>query len=606
MIKSILLKPFGHFSHRKFYFTSGVNLIYAENEKGKTTLFMALQAALLGFIPAGQRYPYFPWDGQELYLEAELFDGRIIRRRITSSVSGFLEEGEEVIALANRPLDELSRSYVENFHLLQAEDLYELEQSRIDEIIEENMEKLYAGDGPSYQSILKLLGEKQREIYKKRGRNYLLYEIEEELGLIRSKDLRKREAINGYEEKSKVLQQMKVRINMERTIKEPLNAKLATSQGYKSYEEGKKLEKTLKEKNSELKILHSEIAAQSSELSELHRLEELKRSLQTVNNRFVMPLILSIIMFSTFISVYLIDHYSPHLLAAVGALLSSFLFALGWRKHMNTEKKELIKAGFFSKEDFLESYKLQKELSFSLDELLDKKSRIQEEINFLEKEQQDLLKKLESYGPLGLEGLKQDLDIIEKQSPRDKLLEEDYNRLQLELLRLKDIIDMPLEDYEELKNKKDDLLEEYNRYIILEGLIKASYENYRQELLPKILKLASYYFRVFTAEEYQGVLNSPQGELYLQREKDNLLLSSSMSKGLRSQFYLALRLAVTEILGQDIPLFFDEAFSNWDEKRLGPTLELLQELPRQQFIFTCKKRDAVLFEKLLRIKAMEL
>ena len=123
---------------------------------------------------------------------------------------------------------------------------------------------------------------------------------------------------------------------------------------------------------------------------------------------------------------------------------------------------------------------------------------------------------------------------------------------------------MPLEDYEELKNKKDDLLEEYNRYIILEGLIKASYENYRQELLPKILKLASYYFRVFTAEEYQGVLNSPQGELYLQREKDNLLLSSSMSKGLRSQFYLALRLAVTEILGQDIPLFFDDAFRNWD------------------------------------------
>lgn len=610
MIKSILLKPFGHFEDRKFYFTSGINLIHAENEGGKTTLFMALQAALLGFIPAGQGYPYFPWGAKELYIEAELYDGRIIKRRITSSISGFLEDRGEVTALANRPLDEFSRSYVENFHLLQAEDLYELEESGMDKIIEEHLQKLYAGDGPSYQDILKLLEEKQRIIYKKRGKNYLLYDLEEELGQLEAKGLRRQEAIKVYQEKEEALQQMKVPINSSRGFNHPLNPELAQSLGYQGYEEAKGLEDLLKEKNNQLKSLHNKIADQSSELSQLQRWEELKKALEAKKNNFALSFSLSMFLFMALGLGYIIRKSSVLLLASGLFFLSSLVWGLAWwnfnRRENEKSHRQLIQAGFFSKDEFLESYQLQKELSFSLDELLSEKNILQEEINLIEKNQQCFLMKLKVYGPLGLDGLKQDLDLMEKGSPDIGLLEEEYYKKQLELLRLEEIINMPLEDYEQLKNKKDSLIEEYNRYAILQGLIRTSYEDYRRELLPKILKPASYYLRIFTGKNYQGVLNTSQGEYYLQKEKDSLLLRPSMSKGLRSQFYLALRLAVAEIMGQELPLFFDEAFSNWDENRLRPTLELLQELPRQQFIFTCKKRDALLFEEYLQVKAMKL
>jgi uncharacterized protein YhaN len=61
------------------------------------------------------------------------------------------------------------------------------------------------------------------------------------------------------------------------------------------------------------------------------------------------------------------------------------------------------------------------------------------------------------------------------------------------------------------------------------------------------------------------------------------------------QLYLSLRLAMAELVyeGRRVPLFLDEAFSSYDEKRLKSVLDYLRSVSDkyQIFIFTCHRRE---------------
>jgi len=74
----------------------------------------------------------------------------------------------------------------------------------------------------------------------------------------------------------------------------------------------------------------------------------------------------------------------------------------------------------------------------------------------------------------------------------------------------------------------------------------------------------------------------------------------SLSAGTADQIYLALRLAVVELIlpGSDpCPLFLDDALSNFDDGRMGLALDYLGELARRRqiLLFTCQGREAAYF-----------
>lgn len=567
MIKSILLKPFGHFKNKKIHFSPGINLIYADNEEGKTTVFMALQAALLGFTPAGTHYPYFPWQDEELYIEAELFDGRIITRKITGTVSGHLRNKDEITVLANRPIDALSRNYAENFHLLEAEDLYELKGSTLDDIIENQMEKLYTGDGPSYNNIIRSLEGKQKAIYKKRGKNYFLYEIEEQLVGIEKQELIKKQAQEHYEQKQEEL------FVKERLIREKVNYNNRLKD---------QIDLKIQDLNKEISDMDRDIEGRIEELSELRRLEKIHENLPQRPGLFMPGLALLSLMTGLFFLGIKVPYPFPLILANLSFVLGLvYLYQVG---RINKEALELLGAsGFFSREDFLETFYLQRQHDFSPEELLSaKKKRV-----------------------LELEMLRKEFNALKEEHAYSRAEEEECFGLKMELRRLKEIIDLPTADKNLLLEKREALIEEYNYCNILARLLEASYNDYKKELLPKILNITSCYLRTFSGGNYSKVFSGPGGDFYLQKGKENLLLKSSMSKGLRSQFYLALRLALIEMTDGKLPMFYDEAFSNWDENRLCLSLEAIRDLPRQQFIFTCKKSDVQLYERLLGIKRID-
>ena len=55
-IKELRLKNFGKFTNKEIHFSDGMNVIYGENESGKSTLYTFIRAMLFGLergIPDG-------------------------------------------------------------------------------------------------------------------------------------------------------------------------------------------------------------------------------------------------------------------------------------------------------------------------------------------------------------------------------------------------------------------------------------------------------------------------------------------------------------------------------------------------------------------------
>ena len=82
------------------------------------------------------------------------------------------------------------------------------------------------------------------------------------------------------------------------------------------------------------------------------------------------------------------------------------------------------------------------------------------------------------------------------------------------------------------------------------------------------------------------------------RNEDVLRSSLWRSDGTADQLYLALRLAVAEILTPDAPLVLDDALVRFDDTRLRAALEILAQEPMQVILFTCQKREENIVETL--------
>ena len=67
------------------------------------------------------------------------------------------------------------------------------------------------------------------------------------------------------------------------------------------------------------------------------------------------------------------------------------------------------------------------------------------------------------------------------------------------------------------------------------------------------------------------------------------------------QIYLALRLAVAEVLTEDAPLVLDDALVRFDDKRLKAAMDVLQEMAgkKQVILFTCQNREKRIKEQVL-------
>ena len=144
-------------------------------------------------------------------------------------------------------------------------------------------------------------------------------------------------------------------------------------------------------------------------------------------------------------------------------------------------------------------------------------------------------------------------------------------------------------------------LERTNRAI---GYAQSALESALQELqrrfAPDITRRAGYFLSCLTGGVYDRISIGEDLSVLAARDSETTLRSPSWrSEGTGDQMYLALRLAVWDILSPDSPLILDDALVRFDQTRMERAMDLLTELgqKRQILLFSCQNREKEYLER---------
>lgn len=105
-------------------------------------------------------------------------------------------------------------------------------------------------------------------------------------------------------------------------------------------------------------------------------------------------------------------------------------------------------------------------------------------------------------------------------------------------------------------------------------------------------------FQELTQGKYTQVFLDEKMELSLM-EGEHYVGLHQISRGTAEQVYFALRMAAAEILckEEELPVFLDDTFAMYDEKRLQQALIWLARQKKQVLLFTCHKREVEILKQ---------
>lgn len=133
----------------------------------------------------------------------------------------------------------------------------------------------------------------------------------------------------------------------------------------------------------------------------------------------------------------------------------------------------------------------------------------------------------------------------------------------------------------------------------------------RRNFSPELRKLTAGYLEKLTLGRYDDVLIDREMKLQLHIAGETQFREAEyMSGGTYDQVYLALRLALSELITGELapPLILDDVLVQFDEKRMKAALDLLAELSREKsaadsmgesrqiLLFSCHERVAEIAE----------
>ena len=127
----------------------------------------------------------------------------------------------------------------------------------------------------------------------------------------------------------------------------------------------------------------------------------------------------------------------------------------------------------------------------------------------------------------------------------------------------------------------------------LDALETAKMELQRR-FAPRIAQRAGYFLSRLTGGVYDRIQIGEDLSVQAARGDETTLRSPQWrSEGTGDQMYLALRLAVWEVLAPECPIILDDALIRFDQARMERALELLKELSekRQIILFSCQERE---------------
>ena len=639
-INSVKINSFGKLKNREINFKKGINIIYGENEAGKSTLIKFILTSLYGISKnkKGKLFSeyekYLPWTGEDFSgnIEYEIDNGEKYRIH-----RNFKKRAPEVY---NEKMEEISANY--NIDKTKGSEVF-YEQSKVDEelfistlmINQKEVQLENKEQNILIQKIANIMGTGEDKISYKKAIEKLNKIQLDEVGSDRTKE----KPINIV--KNSIVQLEKEREELFKYKEEKYNIqdiKREKTENIEELEEEKKILLELKnvfeneraenekieirkeinhDKEKKIEDLESEIKKikEAEEIPIENRIEQAKRERIKIHkkegeNKKILILILIILNIIQFISIRNITINSVISLLTI-ALFLILRQTMGRKNLEEKQKEELLRTEkekiiFKRSEKEKEIKELKNDKRKEDDELYSVKNKIKE---IKEKEKEKIFREN------NIDGYKLDyFNGIRDMKNLESEIEDLKGCLNKEILEIHKLdinnqsIDPKLEkltDIEEDLDKRKEELKSLNlkneSITIAKQVLEESYEEMRDNVTPKFTNKLNEIIAKITKGKYTKVMLNDKMGLLVENEQGQYVQADKLSVGTIEQLYFSLRIAlIEEISNEKMPIILDEAFAYYDTKRLKNVLEFLNENcnKHQVFIITCTNREIEELDKM--------
>lgn len=623
IIKDIQLTNFGKFNYKTLSLQPGLNIVYGENEAGKTTLHTFIRGMLFGIEKQRGKA-----SGKDLYAKYEPWEN-------PSNYQGTMRiENDGVSYRIERNFNKDNKS----FKVIN-EDLGK-------ELSENEIEKLFAGldEGCYYNTIsISQLGSVTDKELETILKNYAA-----NLGATKSMEIDIKAAFADLDnQRKKIISENKIG-EEETVIKAIKNAKeqLEISEGEQrtiiaSIEQKKEALSSLEDRKKELSALDAkrleELAKQnerkdnlyqeimnatsdvekyttSLEKIQMHKAElEQKLSDKGIDGPDTMEWLMDKVVNRSNMPVVLVIFMMACIGAAIGFTTGN-LQLLSLKKYWIRPVICLVGAGVFlilaiikyvyNKNKRRKKLETLKELKLVMDKLDAAKHEevyVQRQLNNKRETlaNAQALIKAEEEKYVDAEDYSEELKELEK---REREISEEISKAQwvLEQKKEKDIETERRIDELQIRFEK---IEEAKTEISAIEAAKSNIEEIANEIRnnfgKKLNERASYYMAKITNGKYDNLAIDEKLNISINSKKA-LISASKLSKGTIEQIYMSLRLAAADIIFEKDkkPILLDDAFVMYDNKRMGNTLKFMAENMEQVILFSCHTREKVMADKL--------
>lgn len=632
-INELKVNSYGKLKDKDIALEDGINVIYGENEKGKSTLLNFMVNIFYGAsrnkkgrdVSDYERYK--PWDTEE-------FSGKLVYTLDNGEkYEVFREFSKKSPKIYNSEMEDVSKEYsVDKTSGSQ----FFVEQTKVDE-------STFVSSVVSYQNEVELNGQTQNVLLQKiansssTGDDNISYKKAmdklnkkqlDEIGTNRSQGkpinivINEMENLNSRNEYLKQYENYKYEIEDKRNIIDEeidrLNIKYNVLKEYNGIVENEKIERQ-KLKFSEEKIdeLEQKIEKLNANIDNLKfdKKEVSDISIKKVNS---LPFAIGGIAF-LIVAVVLFIIMQNVVISAIPVVMAGIVLALYFSKAKKVKvrnyemKRAKIKVESENEEINRREYEIKAQLNLlekSRADQIDEFERIKNEViksieGSKERLRANYFGKIDNYE---LNKIFESKDLPSELSRAQDLINEkklELHRLELDKENIMPKLDELAENEEKYENYEEvyeDLKKKNEAINVAKEILESAYQKMKSSVTPKFTQDLSKNVSMITGGKYNRVIIDEDEGIFVELPNGEFKNANRLSIGTIQQLYLAFRLSVIESLSdQTLPIILDETFAFYDDKRLEETLVNLQEYyskNHQIILFTCTDREERILNKL--------
>ena len=640
-INKLKINSYGKLKEKEINFQDGINLIYGQNEAGKSTLIKFITNSFYGVSKnkKGKEVSdfdkYKPWSGEELSgkLEYELDNKEkyeIYRDFSKKNPKIFNENMEDISKEFNIDKNKGNEFFYEQTKI--DEDLFlstlainqsevKLENQAQNFLIQKIANLAQTGDDSiSFKRVIDRINRRQLdEIGTERSRekpiNIVARNLQEltneKENLEKYKNFKyefedKENDLNdeilNLENENNFLREIKLQNENEKIENEKIKIKENI--------EKENLEKInlLNNKINELKINNKNILEKYLEKNSKNKNNKINKNkiknklIKKLNIIFILLIIINILQFIIIKN----NIFKYIFLLTVPTFLIFYIFLINKEKNKIKNNEKIEKNKFNEINLKLMNLENEKKLiennqKNNIDEL----NKIKNEFNLknnLEKEKikNKYLNKIEKnkinnfINLNNLENINFEIEKNQKNLNNKKI---ELHTLNLDKKNIEPQLDNLSKIEEELVNNNNKMSTLQNLNIsmnLAKEVLNEAYEKMKNSVTPKFTENLSNNISNITNGKYDKVMFNESEGLIVALENGDYVPVNRFSIGTIDQLYLSLRLSmINELSDESVPIFLDEAFAFYDDDRLENILEYLNTKfsDRQIIIFTCTNRE---------------